>query len=164
MKFKRPIAVLLAVVVVSLLSTGLVFATDAGDDFADMALQTENPTPYEPTANASTDEQYEFRIKSISECGTTCRDVTASLRNTGDVSLTNVVVETRLYAKNDLLWRGNSTVGALPIDESYTATERVELGFRDAADIQRNDGYVTIQTIIHTDEGRTVYQERRKVI
>lgn len=89
--------------------------------------------------------------------------MTAALANRGSVARSEVVVETRIYADDDLLWRENATVGRLAAGERYETTERVELGYRDAATIKRNGGYVTIQTVVHSAEGRIVYEERRTV-
>ncbi|PSP97302.1 hypothetical protein BRC94_10565 [Halobacteriales archaeon QS_5_70_17] len=160
------------VVGAAVLGTGVVFGTDFGSDTADSALGEENPTPYESDEESSdgadgesdeSNQQYRFTVDQIEKCGETCRDVTATLENTGEEPRSDVVVETRIYADSDLLWQGNSTAGDLPPGESYTTTERVELGYRDAMAVERNDGYITIQTIVHSAEGRKVYEERRKV-
>ncbi|WP_254534724.1 hypothetical protein [Halomarina litorea] len=166
---KRILAVFALVVGVSLLGTGLVFATDVGDSVADAALGEEQVAPYEPApgergnSETAANRTYDFSIESIEECGTTCRDVTAALTNTGDVARSDVVVETRIYADDDLLWRGNATAGSLAVNETYESSARVDLGYRDSATVKRNDGYVTIQTIVHSAEGRKLYEERRQV-
>jgi hypothetical protein len=164
------LAVLLLVVVAGV--TGFVFATDAGSDVADAALGEQNPTPYQseegsmndsggPSAESSS--QYRFTIDDIEKCGETCRDVTATLTNVGEEPRSEVVVETRIYAEDDLLWQGNSSAGDISPGESYTTTERVELSYRDGMAIKRNDGYITIQTVVHSEQGREIHQERRKV-
>lgn len=168
----RTIAILAVVLGAAVLGTGVVLGTDFGSDAADRALGEENQTPYESDegstdgADEESDEsnqQYRFTVDKIEKCGETCRDVTATLENTGEEPRTGVVVETRIYADDDLLWRGNSTAGDLSPGESYTTTERVKLGYSDAMAVKRNDGYITIQTIVHSEEGRKVYEERRKV-
>lgn len=169
MNRKTTLAVFAGILAVSLLGTGLVFATDAGDSFADAVTGADTTTPYEPAPDERGDDEspenrtYAFTIDRIEDCGTTCRDVTASLTNTGTVARSDVVVETRIYAADDLLWRGNASAGRLPVGATYETTERVELGVRDAAAIKRNDGYITIQTVVHSAEGRKVYQERQQV-
>src|SRR6056297_1583536 len=96
------------------------------------------------TASGDTDPSYDFAIERVTECGRTCRDVTARLANAGTTVQEDVRVTTRVYADADLLWQGNETVGRLGPGESHPSTKRVKLGLADAIAVQRNDGYVTI--------------------
>jgi hypothetical protein len=149
------------VLLVALSGSGLLLGTDAGDDLLDAALGAENPPPVDADAVEPGERgPYDVTVERMEECGTTCRDVTARLTNTGDRDRRDVVVETRLYA---LLWRGNATVGRLAVGETHDQTERVDLGYRDALAVERNDGVVTVQTIVHSATGRTVFEERRTV-
>lgn len=106
---------------------------------------------------------YDFTIEQVEKCGTTCRDVTARLANAGATERTDVRVTTRVYADEGLLWTGNETVGALAPGEAHTSTKRVDVGLSGGMKIQNNDGYVTIVTVVRSDEGTTRFSERRKV-
>ena len=112
---------------------------------------------------ASDEGPYAFTIDSVAECGSTCRDVTATLENTGRETRRNVRVTTKVYADEDLLWTGNESVGTLPTGASHTTTKRVEMGLAGGMKIQSNDGYVTIVTVVRSDDGTTTFSERRKV-
>lgn len=116
------------------------------------------------TAGSSgTGERWSFTIDSIESCGTTCRDVTATLENTDNTTRTGVTVTTEVYADGELLWEGSEDVGTLEPGASNTATRRVDVGYRGALAIKSNDGYVTIRTVVTHDDGRTVFEDRKQV-
>ena len=129
---------------------------DAGTG-GETAAATEEP-PRRPFA---------MRIDSIESCGRTCRDVTATLVNQQEQRATGTTVYTRIYAGNgtdgDVVWEGNHEVGTLPAGASDTETQRVELGYFDAINIQQEDGWVTILTSIDTDRRTVTFRERRDV-
>jgi hypothetical protein len=54
-------------------------------------------------------------------------------------------------------------VGTLPAGETATRTERVTIGVFDAAKIQANGGYVTIELTVRWDGGEDTVTERRQV-
>lgn len=113
--------------------------------------------------SASDDGPYAFTIDSVEECGSTCRDVTVTLENTAPETRRNVRVTTKVYADEDLLWTGNESVGALSAGASHTTTKRVEMGLAGGMKIRSNDGYVTIVTVVRSDDGTTTFSERRTV-
>ena len=135
--------------------------TDSPDDPSDD--QTDDA---DESASTTTDDSatgYDFTIENVEECGSTCRDVTAVLANAGDETRRNVRVTTEVYADGDLLWSGNETVGTLAPGEAHTSTKRVNVGLGGGMKIQSNDGYVTIVTVVRSDDGTTRFSERRKV-
>ncbi|WP_158055320.1 FxLYD domain-containing protein [Halorussus halophilus] len=111
----------------------------------------------------STDTGYFLTIDNIEKCGSTCRDVTATLKNTGDQRRENVHVTTKVYADDDKIWTGEESVGTLEAGGTHTSTKRVKVGYIGGAKIKNNDGYVTIVTIVESDSGTTKFSERRKV-
>jgi hypothetical protein len=144
-------------------TTATTTAADGSDDSSgDDSSGSDGGSSAETTTD-STSTPYRFEIVNIEECGDTCRDVTATLTNTGQETRQNVRVTTEVYADDDLLWTGNETVGTLEPDESHTSTKRVKLSYWDGVKIKNNDGYVTIVTIIHSDSGTVRFEERRKV-
>lgn len=106
---------------------------------------------------------FRLRITSVEKCGSTCRNVTATLKNRRTADRHDVRVETKVYAADDLLWSGEETVGTLAGKETHTTTKRVKVGFGGAIKIKSNGGYVTIVTIIRSDVGTTKFSKRRKV-
>ena len=115
------------------------------------------------TETRGADSRYDFAIERVESCGTTCRNVTARLTNEGSEPRENVRVTTVLYADGQRLWSGNETVGRLAAGETHTSTRRVRLGLGEAASIQGNDGYVTIVTLVRTDDTVVRFEDRRKV-
>ncbi|MFC4448852.1 hypothetical protein [Halorussus aquaticus] len=115
------------------------------------------------TTGTTDDREYAFTILTVEKCGSTCRDVTARLDNTGGTPRENVRVTTKMYADDELLWSGTQTVGTLGPGESHTSTKRVDVGFSGGMAISANDGYVTIVTVVRSDSGTTRFSERRKV-
>jgi hypothetical protein len=104
-----------------------------------------------------------FQIDSIEECGTTCRDVTATLTNQRGSPASDVTATTRIYVKEDKIWQGSEEIGRLDAGESATTTKRVEIGYFDAAKIKNNDGYITVETTITTAGESYTFSGRRKV-
>lgn len=106
---------------------------------------------------------YGFTIDRIEGCGTTCREVTATLTNTGNETRSDVRVNTKLLADGDELWEGDQTVGDMESGEAFTETRTVDVGYWGGVQIQRNDGYVTIRTTVTSEQGTVTFEERRKV-
>jgi hypothetical protein len=104
-----------------------------------------------------------IRVQEVEECGQRCRDVTAAVENDGTATAENVTVDARVLAAGDELWRGAADVGTLPAGETATRTERVTIGVFDAAKIQANGGYVTIELTVRWDGGEDTVTERRHV-
>lgn len=104
-----------------------------------------------------------FQIDNIEECGTTCRDVTATLTNQREAAARDVTVTTRIYVESEQIWEGSEDIGRLAAGESATTTERVEIGYFDAAKIQNNDGYITVETTVTTADGTYTFSGRRQV-
>ncbi|GAB6879474.1 hypothetical protein JCM17823_17480 [Halorubrum gandharaense] len=121
---------------------------------------------HEPTAEPQmedTEAAFDFGVDDIEECGTTCRDVTATLSNVGDEPAEDVTVETTMFTDGDIVWEGTEELGGLDADEAFTSTERVDIGADDAARIEANDGQVTIETVVVFEDGQDVFVEEHDV-
>ncbi|WP_245883351.1 hypothetical protein [Halalkaliarchaeum desulfuricum] len=114
-------------------------------------------------------EPFSFVIDDIEECGATCRDVTSTLTNTQNETATDVTVYIRIFAgedntaTDDIVWEGTEEAGTLAPAEEHTTTERVELSLQDARKIDREDGWITIQTTVESDETTVTYQDSEQV-
>jgi hypothetical protein len=119
------------------------------------------------SAQSTPEPPFDFDIGSVEECGQTCRDVTATLVNQQERRATGVSVYTRIHAgrdtDGDVVWEGTYDVGILGAGASETETQRVELGYFDALEVQRQDGWITIVLTIETDRQTFRFQERRDV-
>lgn len=108
-----------------------------------------------------------LQVGAVEPCGETCRDVTATLANNQDRRATGVAVDTTIYAGDDtggdVVWEGSREVGTLESGESEADTTRIELGWLDAATVQRQGGEVTIETVVETDRQTLRFVERRDV-
>ncbi|UPV76152.1 hypothetical protein M0R89_08875 [Halorussus limi] len=177
-------ALVAVVALVGVLGAGVLFAggtdlggepdTGAGDATAtDATASTTTPvadtagesgdTNGETATTSMTSSEYAFTIENIEKCGSTCRDVTARLTNSGGETRENVRVTTAMLADGEVLWSGNESVGILEPGESHVSTERVDVGFAGGMQISANDGYVTIVTVVRSESGTTRFAERRKV-
>jgi hypothetical protein len=116
-----------------------------------------------PATTTAGQPRFVFTVDSITECGTTCRDVTARLTNEGVTTGQNVTVVVSVFAGDDRLWRGTETVGSLPAGESYTTTRTVDVGLTGGVAIRSNGGYVTIETVVRHADGTRWFEERRAV-
>lgn len=111
----------------------------------------------------NTSAAFAYTVDQIEECGQTCRDVTATITNDGNETATNVTVETNIYTDGDLIWEGGEDIGTLEAGAEYTSTQRVELSYGDAAKVEDNNGWITIETIVSFDGGQEVITEERQV-
>jgi hypothetical protein len=106
---------------------------------------------------------YAFAIERIEPCGNVCRNVTARLTNEAETAREDVRVTTRMVVDGDVIWSGNESVGTLAPGESHTSTRRVDVGFTGGLKISANDGYVTIVTVVRSEDGVARFENRRKV-
>jgi hypothetical protein len=108
--------------------------------------------------------EFALVVESVTECGTRCRDVTATLSNVGDADAEDVEVRTRLLTGGVEIWEDEVSLGDVPAGESATRTQRVTVGFLEAARIQANDGVVTIETRVTWDGGSQTVREQEDVL
>lgn len=139
-------------------------------DFPTATPTDENSIDSEAGSTATvTTTPFSFTIDNVEECGTTCRDVTATLNNNQEETATSVTVYTRVFAGQDnndpadLVWEGKEEVGTLGPGEAHTNIRRVELSLQEAQKIQRNDGWITIVTIVQTDERTVTFRDSEQV-
>ncbi|UWG48057.1 Uncharacterized protein HSRCO_1780 [Halanaeroarchaeum sp. HSR-CO] len=158
----------------------------SGDTLSEFPTETPTETPAtaapgdEPSRETATDDgtteeattqtpPFTFTIDDIEECGTTCRDVTATLTNEQDDTATGVTVYTRVYAgedtteENDIVWEGREDVGTLEGGEAHTTTRRVELSLLDARKVNQRDGWITIVTTVQTDDRTVTFRDSEQV-
>lgn len=113
-------------------------------------------------------EPLSFTIDDIAECGSTCRDVTATLDNNQNETESNVTVFIRIFAgednteTDDIVWEGTEEAGTIAAGESYTTTERVDLSFQDARKVDE-EGWITILTTIESDDTTVTFQDSEEV-
>lgn len=149
---------------------------DGGTPVTTGANDGGTPVTTEATATASGGDgnatesrpPFSFTIDRIKECGRTCRDVTATLHNNQNQPARNATVVTRIYAGNsteqgDRIWKGTESIGAVAAGGSATRTQRVKLSMSEAFAVQRNDGWITIDTTVTSTETTVSFRDRRDV-
>jgi len=183
MRLKHVVA---GIIVVLLLVGGLVGAIETVPDIApetDSASESDSESendsggeverrPAEPTATpmAVSEPAFSFTVGEIENCGLTCRDVTATVTNTGNGTASNVTVSTRLFAGENttdpeaLIWEDSEDVGTLDGGESYTTTEQLSLSLQEASQVRQTDGWITIQTTVESEERTVTFQRSRQVL
>jgi len=113
------------------------------------------------------DEPFAFRVEEIENCGETCREVTATVENTQSESASGVTVATTIYAgensTEERVWENTEEIGTLAAGETDTSTERVDLSLMEAYAIEGNDGWITIETTVESDEKTVTLRETRQV-
>jgi hypothetical protein len=149
--------------------------SDSGDSIEE--FPTEEPSTAESmnddgsttTTSSPATEPFSFTIDETEQCGTTCRDVTATLYNEQDETATGITTYVRIFAgqnntdPNDVVWEGTVDVGTLEAGASHTTTERVELSLREARKVDRNDGWITIQTTVESDDTTVTFRDSEQV-
>lgn len=106
---------------------------------------------------------FSFRIKKITECGRTCREVTASIANNQNVTAEDVTVRSVIYTDGDKIWEGESQLGDVESGQTVTDTKTVKLSYGDAYKVKQNDGIILVKTYVITEDGTYVYKETRDV-
>lgn len=154
---------------------------DSSDDFDHFPTESDSASTDSSSSDSSTEDgssdgetqaatspPFVFSIDNIEECGTTCRDVTVTLFNQQNETAENVTVYTRIYAGNstaedDRVWQGKEEIGTMSADSSVTDTKRVSLSYADAYAVRQNDGWVTIVTVVQSDDTTVKFEEQRDV-
>lgn len=155
---------------------------DSSEDFDDFPTESDSASTDSSSSDSSTGDDgssdgdtqavtsppFAFSIDTIEECGTTCRDVTVTLYNQQNETAENVTVYTRIYAgnstsKDDRIWQGKEAIGTMSADTSVTDTKRVSLSYADAYAVEQNDGWVTIVTVVQSDDKTVKFEEQRDV-
>jgi len=129
--------------------------------------------PATPAAGTAADtalpvgSRFTLVTRDIEDCGMLCRSVTSTLTNERSEPAHDVTIRTQLYAGNgtasDVRWRHVERVGTLGGGENYTVTRQVELPLDAALAIRRADGWVTVRTVVGSEDRRTVVVDRRQV-
>lgn len=135
--------------------------TTESEETAEEETTTEETTATTTTTPAS--PSFGYVIDEIVECGSTCREVTATLGNDGTGDAEDVTVTVNVYAQEDLLWDETESIGTLEAGGSYTTTKTVDVGLSGGAAIRNNDGYVTIETTVDWAGGEETFENREQV-
>ena len=153
-------------------ATGFGPAPGGSDEaIGDFPTSTATPTPSSGVVAASTTSEprpeFAFTVDRTESCGQTCRDVTSTLENTGNETATGITVYTRIYAgqdtSGDVIWQGTEDVGSLDPVATVTTTMRVELSLSEAATVQRERGWITVQTAVESDQRTVTFTDSRQV-
>lgn len=143
---------------------------DSSEEIRDFPTATATPAADSGgTATASSEPrpEFAFTVDNTENCGQTCRDVTSTLENTGNETATGVTVYTRIYAghvtSGDVIWQGTEDVGSPDPAATFTTTKRVELSLSEAATVQNNDGWITVQTTVESDQRTVTFTDERRV-
>jgi len=156
---QRAVVILVAAGILALGVGAVVLGPEAAPDVEGRDPGAATPTPGAPPFSLSIDR--------LEECGSTCRDVTLTLRNDQARTATEVGVTSTIYAGRDtdgtVVWTGYEYVGELDAGESFTTTRRVDLSLRQGLAIRNADGYILIQTTIEYDGRVVTFTRERRV-
>ncbi|MFC7154724.1 hypothetical protein ACFQPA_04540 [Halomarina halobia] len=122
-----------------------------------------SPTPTAATS-ASGAGSYAFSVTRIEPIAPTGAAVVASVTNRADRPRTGVVVETRISAGGEPVWRGTERVGRLAPGETHTIERTVETDLGGALAVERNGGVVTVETVVRSEQGVERYEIRRQAV
>jgi hypothetical protein len=139
---------------------------------------TAAPTPTAAAASPTDDSaaeqgttrpaRFELEVTGTKPCGRTCRTVSVALTNTGETAATNVTIFARIFAGNATtdrrpVWDEQEQVGTLAAGQTTTSTQRIELGLGGAAAVWNNDGWITVVTVVESDDDTARFTRRRQV-
>lgn len=100
----------------------------------------------------------------IEACGFTCRDVTSTLGNVGAADATDVRVAVVVTVDDERIWEETESIGTLETGDGETRTRRVDVELNDALAVQRNDGRVTVETTIVSDELSATFAREERIL
>ena len=120
---------------------------------------TPSPTPT-PTQLKPVDFEIYVDSNRISECGWTCREIPATIKNIGDYDAHNVKAKLELFCNgNRVKINGKDYLeeylGTIPAQGSKTKSERLEVGFWDGLCIKSN-GVQFVLTISSTEKNKQI--------
>lgn len=127
-------------------------APTAADRAEPTRLDAASTTNRSAEEGGDTDVSFDVTAVSIVECGTTCREATITVTNTGSADATNVRASVTATADETLVWKTDETVGRLPADASVTRTRRLEIDLETALAIRENDRRVTVELLLTSDQ------------
>lgn len=164
------VAIVLVAAVGAYTGAGPAPSGDSGDsDVGEFPTEEPADDGGSGTTGSTDTAPFTFTVDETTECGTACRDVTATLNNAQNGTATGVTTYIRIYAgesntdADDVVWEGTVEVGTLESGASYTTTERVKLSLRDGLKVDRNDGWITIQTTVESDDATVTFRRTRRV-
>lgn len=119
---------------------------------ADSSGPVTGPTQIDVADAAESDVAFELAPFELTECGSTCREVTTTLTNTGSTDATTVHVSVTVSAGETLVWETDEVIGQLAAGAGVTRTHRVEVDLGTALALQETGGEMTIETLITSDQ------------
>ncbi|MFW5935922.1 MAG: hypothetical protein ACOCSC_01405 [Candidatus Hadarchaeota archaeon] len=145
--------------------------TEGGDPGSLDKTTTPNTAPESTSDSTSTpqsDSQDTVRFtvyvdeSNIQDCGLTCREVPATLKNTGEEAAHNVDVDVRFYCNGDRIdINGQEYIsldlGTLEPGESKTRTEEIDVGWGGGLCIQNNGARIVFT--VTSDEKTMTLEE-----
>ncbi|GAD51877.1 hypotheical protein [Halarchaeum acidiphilum MH1-52-1] len=108
-------------------------------------------------------DPFALAVRNVSACGSTCRDVSVALTNTGHRTARDVRVDVTITTAGDRIWHDERTVGLLHRNETVTRTEAIDLGYVAAASVQANGGTITVRATVNSSLGTDVITRQRDV-
>lgn len=118
-----------------------------------------------PRGDATTtpEPRVDFRLTTgtPTSCGLTCREVSATLENTGTADAHDVTATMTVYSGGEKLRRTTHRVGTLPAGESVTVEKRVSLSFSEATRVRRHGARVVL--VVDSKERTETFEERYSV-
>lgn len=127
---------------------------------------TSEPTSSTSTSTSQSQDPVRFTVyvdeSNIKDCGWTCREVPATIKNTGEEAAHNVDVEVRFYCNGDRIdINGQEYIsldlGTLEPGESQTRTEEIDVGFGGGLCIRDNGARIVFKVI--SDEKTMTVEE-----
>jgi len=129
---------------------------------------TTNTDDRQTATGTATQAAFAHQIDEVTECGATCRTVTATVTNQRSTD-TDVTSETQIYAGNTTaddarVFAETRELETVAAGDSVTTSTDVDLSTTEALRVDNAGGWVTVVTVI-TDGDETVRTvERRQVL
>lgn len=125
--------------------------------------QTGDGTPV-TVPGTQTKGPFTLTSEEVSICGLTCREVTVTLSNQGNETLTNVTVESEILANDEVIVQRQMENDRLHPNKSVTRTIQVNVGPDALQQIRQGNGMITVQTQVNSDRHNETFISQRPVV
>lgn len=161
--------VTLFAVVLMVLSVSVVGGFGGGPERVDWEPVTPDSANQDVTPTPTPESNFAFYIditeNRVSQCGLNiCVNATATITNVGSLPARSVSVKVELFVNlagtKQTIWEDNERVGNLRTGESYSTTQTMEIGARDALLVKNNGCAFSSQWEVNYNRGQKIYSNK----
>ncbi len=131
-------------------------------DISDRPVSLPEAEPTRTEADAPKEEvDFALETGEPTSCGLTCREVSATLTNTGNADAHDVTATMTIYSGGQKLQTETHRVGTLPAGEQVTVRKRISLSFSEANRVRQHGARIVL--VVESKEKTETFEQRYTV-